>query len=305
MNFKNGKLVNFIIENWIDSAYCVGYRTGKNSFWEEEVSEFKVLKPGIRYWYADPVPYSINNTEYVFVEKYDRFKLMGYIGVGEIKNGKLKRPKTILKGNTHMSFPVVIRYKGQYYMFPESSATRSIEIFKMAEDPYHWEHYYSFHLNEKIVDTAVKTHGNSLLLLAGIEQENSLYVKRQIIRINNLEDSNRISFQIGYTDNEASLKTRNGGNFQGNYRVVQESTETDYGMFLILNEVLEFSFQKITEKFCRRKTVDHVEVKLSKFMYRKIGIHTYGKSENNLEVIDLAVTKLSLLPLIRKWVKKR
>lgn len=298
-------LVDFLVDNFVDSAYCVGYRTSKNNFWEESVSQFNLLKPGIRYWYADPIPCSINDIEYVFVEKYDRFKQIGYIGVGEIKNGKLTRPKTILKRNTHMSFPVVICYKRQYYMFPESSATKSIEIFKMKEDPYHWEHYYSVQLNEKIVDTAVSVHENFLLLLTGIEQENALYVKRHIIRIDNLEDINRISYQIGYTDNDASLKVRNGGNFQGKYRIIQESTDKDYGMFLILNEVLEFNQERITEEFCKRKTVDSIDVKLSRLMYRKIGIHTYGRSKNNLEVIDLAVTKLSLLPRIRKWRKKK
>lgn len=305
MNFSNTKLAEFIIENFIDSAYCVGYRLSEQNFWEEEVSNFRVLKPGIRYWYADPIPCSINDIEYVFVEQYDRFTQIGCIGVGEIRNGKLTRPKTILKRKTHMSFPVVIFYKGQYYMFPESSSTKSIEIFKMTEDPYHWDPYFSLQLNEKIVDSAVSVHENFLLLLTGIEQENSLYVKRQIVRIDNLEDINRISYQIGYTDNESSLKVRNGGNFQGNYRVIQESTDTDYGMFLALNKVLEFNQEKITEKFCKRKTVDNINVKLSRFVYRKIGIHTYGRSENNLEVIDLAVTKLSLLPMIRKWRKKK
>lgn len=298
-------LLDFLVDNFVDSAYCVGYRLSKNNFWEETVSQFKLLKPGIRYWYADPIPCSINDTDYVFVEKYDRFKQVGYIGVGEIKNGKLTRPKTILKRKTHMSFPVVICYKGQYYMFPESSATKSIEIYIMKDDPYHWEHYYSIQLNKKIVDTAVSVRENHLLLLTGIEQENALFVKRQIVRVDYLEDINRISFQIGYIDSEASLKVRNGGNFQGEYRIIQESTDTDYGMFLLLNKILEFSQEKIVEKFCGKKTIDNVDVKLSDLLYRKIGIHTYGISENQLEVIDLAVTKFSILPLIRKWRKKK
>lgn len=307
MRFSDTGIAKLIIDNLIDSAYCVGYRTSNKDFWEEDVSRFKVLKPGIRYWYADPIPCLIDNTQFVFVEKYDRFKQIGYIGISEMKkNGRLTRPRTVIKGRTHMSFPVIIFYKNEYYMFPESSAAKSIEIYKMEGSPYHWKHYYSVNLNEKIVDAAIKIDGDSLLILAGIEDENvPLYVRRQIIQIKSLEDLCEISYQIGYTDEEVSLRVRNGGNFFEKYRIIQESTETDYGMYLILSEVLDFDLHGISEKFCKRRTVENIDVDLSRFLYRKIGTHTYGKGDRGFEVIDLAVTKVSILPLLRKLGRKK
>lgn len=297
-------ITNFIINNFIDAVYCVGYRTCQQNFWNEKISHFEVLKPGLRYWYADPIPCSINGNDYVFVEKYDRFKQIGYIGVSKMQKGRLQKPRTIIKGKTHMSFPLVISYKGEYYMFPESSETKSIEVFKMVNGPYQWEHYYSFKIDEKVVDIAIREKNDSLLMLVGIVDENPLYTKRQIIQVKNLERRDKITFNVGYTDKVASLKVRNGGNFQGDYRVVQESTEKDYGMYLILNKVNEFDEEKIIETFYSRKTVSDIDADLSKLRYRKIGIHTYGRNCNNLEVIDVAATQLSIHPFIRKRKNK-
>lgn len=301
---KEMSIVDFIINNFIDSAYCIGYRTEGKNFWEEKVSYFNILKPGLRYWYADPIPVSIMGIDYVFVEKYDRIRQIGFIGVSEVKNRKIKRPKTIIKRKTHMSFPVITSYKGDYYMFPESSETMSIEIYKMCNDPYHWEHYYSFNMNEKIVDIAIKEKEDTFLLLAGIIDKDPLYVKRQIIEIKNLDESDKITFNIGYTDKEPSLKVRNGGNFQKDYRIVQESTKSDYGLYLRLNKIIVFNRDEIVEEYCAQKTVSDINIDLSRSRYRKIGIHTYGKCNSNLEVIDVAVTQLSIYPLLRRWRKR-
>lgn len=67
-------IVQLIIDCFVDSAYCVGYRCGSNDLWKECISEFNIVKPSFRYWYADPIPVCINNKTYVFVEKYDRLK---------------------------------------------------------------------------------------------------------------------------------------------------------------------------------------------------------------------------------------
>ena len=79
------KIVDFIIENFVDSAYCVGYRIGEGDLWKEEKSSFKTIKPSIRYWYADPIPYIFSGKKYIFVEQFDRFRRIGYIGLTKMK----------------------------------------------------------------------------------------------------------------------------------------------------------------------------------------------------------------------------
>ena len=302
MRFDNSRLGKFIIDNVIDSAYCIASRTGRENFWKEKKSSFDVLKPTIRYWYADPIPFQINNKLYIFMEQYDRLKQIGYIGLAEFRrNGRLTRPKIIIKEKTHLSFPMLMQYKQEYYMFPESSSTGTIEIYKMEHSPYYWRHYYSIKIDEKIVDIAWRMENDDILLLGGIEEDkNPLLIRRQLIRLRNLDNIKELKWDILYTDKRGSLAVRNGGNFIGDYRIIQESTEADYGIYITLYKVDEMNCEGIRERLISRKSVDDIEVQLSKFLYRKIGTHTYGKCNNCLEVIDLSVTKLSIWPLFRK-----
>lgn len=296
------KIVDFIIENFVDSAYCVGYRIGEGDLWKEEKSSFKTIKPSIRYWYADPIPYIFSGKKYIFVEQFDRFRRIGYIGLTKMKkNGRFDRPKVILRGSTHMSFPMIMEYKGEYYMFPEVSESGRIDIYHMGNSPWEWSLYHSFNMEEKIVDIAYQINGEKIILIAGIENENNpLLVKRQLICLENLDCREKISCCITYTDKEYSLKERNGGSIYGKYRVVQESTASDYGMYVRLNEILELDAENICEREFKIRSVNNISVNLNKFLYRKIGIHTYGKCEGDFEVIDIAVTKFSFHPILRK-----
>lgn len=306
MNIKNNPLIKFLINNFIDSSYCIGYRFSNTDFWSEDKSKFRVLKPSIRYWYADPIPFKYKERYYIFMERYDCFNQIGDISVSAVKhNGKLEKPQAVISKKTHLSFPIIIPFKGQYYMLPETSATDSIDIFKMNGTPYRWEHYYSIGLKEKIVDAAWLIDEQGIILLGGIpDSKNPMRIRRQVIRLNHLDDTDRINYEIGYTDEHSSLNGRNGGAFllrnKSIYRVAQESTDVIYGLALILNKVSDISDNKIEETNIKRKTAKNVKADLNKCLYKKIGIHTYGYCEEGFEVIDISVAKVSLLPLIRK-----
>lgn len=215
MNLKKN-FVRLIIDNFVDSAYCIGYRITTKDFWNEEISKFRVLKPTFRYWYADPIPCHINNNIYVFMEKYDRFKGIGYIGVSLLlPNGRLSKPRTIIKGDSHLSFPMIINIGDEnYYMLPEASETNGITIYKMFGDPYKWKKHCFFQLNEKIVDIACLVKNDKIVLLGGrIDNSNALYTSRQIIILKDLDKVEEVNYEIGYRDAESSLTARNGGAF--------------------------------------------------------------------------------------------
>ncbi len=304
MNKYMNLVIKFITKYFVDSVYCIGYRQTRN-FWEETVSKFHVLTPTLRYWYADPIPVERNGKIYVFVEKYDRFRKKGYIGLSILKsNGRLSRPKTVLKADTHLSFPNIIFYKNEYYMVPETSETKKIEIFKMKDSFYHWEHYYTLDVNEKIVDVVPYIRGDDILLIGGVlKDKDPKYVKSQIILLNRLEDVEKLSYDISYTSSEYSLKKRNGGNIYKNggnkYRILQESTKDIYGKSLILSKILYLSSDGIEEIEVERKEVRDISALLPGFLYKKIGIHTYGCCGRNFEVIDISAAKVSILPFIR------
>ena len=186
-------LIEFVTENFVDSAYCVGYRFSRTDFWDEEKSTFKLIKPSLRYWYADPIPFEIKGEIYIFMEQYDRLKKIGRIAVSKVNGqGSIDKPKTVIEEKTHLSFPMIVFFKNEYYMIPEASETGSIVIYKMQDSPFRWKHYYSLEIREQIVDIAfcIK-NGNTIQLIAGvIEDESDLLVKRKVINLYNLDEIN-------------------------------------------------------------------------------------------------------------------
>ena len=220
-----------------------------------------------------------------------------------IYKNKLSVPRAVITKDTHLSYPMVISYKGNYYMLPETSATKSIDIYIMKDSPYQWEEYYSIRLNEEIVDVSYVIDDHGILLLAGVlDSENPIFVKRQIIKINDLDNVQKLNYKISYTDKEGALNKRNGGAFlkkgKGLYRVVQESTIEMYGLAITLNKVHELSDENIDEECIIRKDVKNIDIDLKKLFYKKTGVHTYGACIGGFEVIDMSVAKLSLVPLI-------
>lgn len=304
MNIQDNPIIRFLIRNFVDGVYCIGYRFNDTDFWEENVSKFKVFKPTLKYWYADPIPFVYNNKYYVFMERFNRFKRIGDIVVSALNNkNKLSVPRAVITKDTHLSYPMVISYKGNYYMLPETSATKSIDIYIMKDSPYQWEEYYSIRLNEEIVDVSYVIDDHGILLLAGVlDSENPIFVKRQIIKINDLDNVQKLNYKISYTDKEGALNKRNGGAFlkkgKGLYRVVQESTIEMYGLAITLNKVHELSDENIDEECIIRKDVKNIDIDLKKLFYKKTGVHTYGACIGGFEVIDMSVAKLSLVPLI-------
>lgn len=307
MDVRNNPISKFILQNFTDSVYYVGYRFTDKNFWEEQSSSFEVLRPSIHYWYADPIPFTFDGQTYVFVEKYDRFMEIGCIAVSVINaNGRMSVPRTIIDNGTHMSFPIIIAYNNCYYMMPENCATGCIEIYRMGNSPYVWEPYYTIHLDEEIVDISYIIDEEGVILIGGIPaQENPKYIRRQIIRLKNLDDVSKLQWKICFTDENASLTTRNAGNVLENndklFRVIQESTMQIYGRNLLLSQINHISENGLDETVIRDKSVHNVNVHLKKIVNKKIGIHTYGQCSNGFEVVDLAVAKVSIVPLLRRF----
>ena len=83
------------------------------------------------------------------------------------------------------------------------------------------------------------------------------------------------------------------------YRVVQQSTAKVYGKAVIINKIVKLDEEDLKEVFCKKITPHTEKIELMPFVYRKWGIHTYGKT-NKIEIIDLLVQRFSFAGL---WYK--
>lgn len=278
--------------------YCLAYKIGGKSY--------NILKPNYREWYADPIPFSWEGQNYVFVEVYRKLKKKGSIGICTLnKKGKLQRPQIIIEEPFHLSFPSVTVIDGEVYMVPECSEAEQIRIYRMQKDIYHWEIYKVFKNAGKLVDSILyRNRGGKIFLLSCELNENNEHQTRlQQYEIRNFSNPDRMELKLNWEQKEYFYYTRNGGNFINDsgqvYRVAQQSTAKVYGKAVIINKIVKLDEEALEEIAYKKITSYSEKIDLPPFIYRKWGIHTYGKTDG-FEIVDLYVQRFSLAGL---WLK--
>jgi len=97
-----------------------------------------VPDPGFRF-YADPFPFLHEDSMYVFVEDFDHRRNKGVISVipfGE--HGPLGPAQPVLEEPWHLSYPFLLAHQGQIWMIPESSAARTVDLYRADPFPHRW-----------------------------------------------------------------------------------------------------------------------------------------------------------------------
>lgn len=278
--------------------YCLAYKSVGESC--------NILKPNYREWYADPIPFSWEGEDYVFVEVYRKFKEKGSIGICKLnKDGKLSRPKLIIEESFHLSFPSITVINGIVYMVPECSEVEQIRIYRMQKDIYHWKLYKAFENVGKLVDSILYRNkdGKVFLLSCELNKNNEYQTRIKQYEMINFANPDTMELKLNWKHEEYSYYDRNGGNFLNDgeniYRVVQQSTAKVYGKAVIINKIVKLDEEDLKEVFCKKITPHTEKIELMPFVYRKWGIHTYGKT-NKIEIIDLLVQRFSFAGL---WYK--
>lgn len=297
-----------------DMEYVVAYRVLGSE--EESVvhsnmnmSHFKLLRAGVRFWYADPIIFMFQNNTYVFTEQYDRIACKGQIAVSMLtKNGRLSKPKTVLTESFHMSFPMVFCHNDQIYMCPECSAVEELRIYQMQEDVYHWKLKCSFPNMGKLVDTCIyESDCDGIYLLTSKTRENPLLNESKLFWLSNDFKTIRDMSAVLYSEQMDELETRNGGkifHYQNEeYRVQQVSTPDVYGKEVKICRVQCCSSSLFKQEEIKHISLDNIQSSYNKFNVKPWGIHTYGL-ENNLELVDIGALSYRIKNFNVKVLKK-
>jgi hypothetical protein len=94
--------------------------------------------PGFRF-YADPFPLEHGGQSYVFLEDLDHRSNKAVISVVRFDaHGPVGPAEPVLEEPWHLSYPFVFAHDGQVWMIPESSANRSIALYRAESFPYRW-----------------------------------------------------------------------------------------------------------------------------------------------------------------------
>jgi hypothetical protein len=99
-----------------------------------------VVPPLDRSW-ADPfLAISDAGDRYVFFEDQPYDSRRGAIACAEIDaTGLLTEPRTVLERSYHLSYPLVFRKEDDWFLLPESSENRTVELYRATRFPTDWE----------------------------------------------------------------------------------------------------------------------------------------------------------------------
>ena len=100
---------------------------------------FKQLITSWRYWCADPFIVKEDDKYYVFCELMDIKTCKGLLGLAELNPFGKTYVQPIADLKCHVSYPNISKENDTWYMIPETSSRKTIELYKAIKFPYKWE----------------------------------------------------------------------------------------------------------------------------------------------------------------------
>lgn len=139
--------------------WYVAYSTAEEEKWI-------IAKAPEGQWCADPFVFEDGDNHYIFVEQYLKDKDKGCIGYFKFIDGVPVNKGIIIESTYHMSYPDVFKYKNQYYMIPESSANRTVDLYISDSFPDKWHKEKTLINNGKYVDSTVFQDDTGIYLIS-------------------------------------------------------------------------------------------------------------------------------------------
>ena len=250
-----------------------------------------------KYWFADPLLFEDRENTYLFVEAFNRKTYKGDIGFFKIQNGKASDFELLMDNNFHMSYPLVFKHDGVYYMIPESEENSTVDLYVAEDFPRRWKrdktllsgvHYADTTLLEKdgrkFLFTYCPERGKWKLLIYELDME-----KKEVNLFQTIDYSENICRPAGkfYVDDKGR-----------NVRPVQDCRD-GYGKGVLLYEVVfdgkSFS-ESVIEEYDNTKLVIDDKSGVDYF-------HTYSRT-SEYEVVDYVHEKFDLFKEIKWQIRK-
>ena len=122
------KLVSLLEDQWIVAIRPRSDRPAPYTFMEPPSGRF----------FADPCLAEDNGRTFVFFEDYAHRRGRGVIACAEIHDAKAGEIATVLERDYHLSYPFVFRWRDAWWMVPETSERRTVELYRARRFPTDW-----------------------------------------------------------------------------------------------------------------------------------------------------------------------
>ena len=191
-------------------------------------------------FYADPILFKHEGTNYLFFEDFDYKKgVISYVTIEE--NLTLSKPHKVLELPIHLSFPYLFYDNGDIYMTPETYDYRSVSLFKAADFPNQWEHQRVLVTGETFADPILFKHNGLYWLFVAVNGDH--------LRIYYANDLN--SPFAAHPINQCTILGRNAGAvYYADNRLIRPNMDCrkGYGRSMILKEILTLTPTTFLEK---------------------------------------------------------
>lgn len=146
-----------------------------NNCYSTNFSSFKKLSSPKGFFWADPFIVAQNDNYYIFVEEFIYKTNKAHISVLELDNkGNMISSERIIERPYHMSYPFIFRIDTTYYIIPETSKNKTIELYKCIDFPYKWEFDRNLMENLSAVDTTLFYYNNKWWLFTSLDQTDNI-----------------------------------------------------------------------------------------------------------------------------------
>jgi hypothetical protein len=218
-----------------------------------DINKFKKITAPIDRFWADPSVILNENKVYIFVEEYFYKHQKGIISVIECdQQGNRKESVPILIKNHHLSYPFVFQDNNIFYMIPESSSNRSIDLYECEQFPDKWKYKMTLMKEVNAVDTTIFFYKSKWWLFTGIRENVGAYkdVELFLFYSDKLLSSMWMPHPLNPVVSDVTRSRPAGGIFNQNgklYRPSQDCTHI-YGHKINLNEIISLSETEYEEK---------------------------------------------------------
>lgn len=154
-----------------DYLWFVALRPSCGSLVDGSLDGFRPLPmPPGRFW-ADPFPVHDGGRTWLFFEDAGVASEKGVLRCAQVlADGTLGESRVVLDCEYHLSYPFVFRQGRDWYMIPESSENRTIELWRATEFPWSWKLEKVLMQGVSAVDSTLLEHGGRLWLFTSLSE---------------------------------------------------------------------------------------------------------------------------------------
>lgn len=275
--------MNRLFSKFAEGGWNIAVRTAASgTILTDQTAPFQLVPNSWRSWAADPFIFDYDGTVYIFAELFDYIKRRGRIGYTCLKNGKWQRWKIVIDEPFHMSYPNIFIQDNTVYMIPETSADRTLRLYKAVQFPDKWELDRVIARDVAFVDTTFYRHDGKLCAITTDIADEPLHRDFVLTFDDRLELLSKEEIQ------ETQLPlSRCGGNFfmYGADTIrVSQNCDGHYGNALIFSKfhpgnLLSQGLGEILQQFAPQ------DLRFSA-KHHWTGLHTYNSIEH-YEVVDI------------------